>query len=202
MAIGTYSELQAACSSFAGGSSDTAFADAIRTSIALCESDIERQLRAPELIVRRTGVVGSAWEVLPDDFMKLISLSLICDDAETVLAQIPEDAATAYALRYPSGTPRWFAIVGTELRLIPAPDEDCTDSLRMVYQKKVPRLSDDAPTNDLLTAFPDLYLWGSLSVLGEYIEDSARLPRFEQRFQNAIKAINKMSVLRDGTLVG
>lgn len=201
--INDYSSLQQAVSSFAGGSSDTGFADAIRTAIALTEIDLERQLRCAELLVRRTGIIDSTWEVVPTDFNKLVSLSLVSSSGtETVLGQIGEDAAVAYSLRYPSGAPRWFALLGNQLRLIPAPSDDSSDSLRMVYYKKVPRLSDDAPTNDILTYYPDAYLWGSLSNLAEYVEDSGRLPRYEQRFQNAIRAINKMHVVRDGTLVG
>jgi hypothetical protein len=198
--INDYNSLQQAVSSFAGGSSDTGFADAIRTAIALAEFDIERQVRAPELLARRTGPINASWEELPSDFRKLVSLSLIEDEAETAMGQIGEDHVTAYAARITGSVPRYFALVGTQLRLIPEPCEDCSQALRMVYYCTLPRLSDDAPTNDVLTAHADLYLWGSLSNLAEYVEDSARLPRFEQRFQNAIKQINRMSVVRDGTL--
>jgi hypothetical protein len=200
MAISTYAELQAACSSFAGGSSDSNFADAIRTAIALCEVDLGRQLRVPELVVRRLGPIDDVCEHLPSDFSKLISLTLIEDELETPLGQIPDDALAYYEAKLTTGSPRCFVLLGTSLKLVPAPESDGSQVLRLAYYRTIPTLSDDEPTNDVLTAHPDCYVWGSLSVLGEYVEDAGRLPRFEQRFQNAIKSANKMSVLRDGTL--
>lgn len=201
MAITSYETLQSTVSRWAGGSSDTAFAEAIRDAIDLTESELDRELRIPEMVTRATANCNEAYETLPAGVMKLISICPLVNGVEGLpLKQIAEDAAPAYAARYTSGAPKYFALVATQARLIPAPTATNVFKARIVFYGQVPRLSAAIPCNAVLLAARDAYLYGSLSHLGEYVEDGARLQRFDARFRNAIRSLNRMSVTRDGTL--
>lgn len=202
-AITSYSTLQTAVSNYAGGSADTNFADAIQTCIALCEADLSRLLRIPEMVVRTLAEVDAAFETLPTDLIKLVSAAVIDeDDTEHPLLQVGVDAAPILARRllYETGRPLYFVLHGAQLRLLPAASEDSAVLLRLVYFAKVPALSNAAPTNAVLSAVPDAYLYGTLAHLAEYLEDPSRLPRFNERFQAAVLAANRAAVLRDMTL--
>ena len=58
------------------------------------------------------------------------------------------------------GPPAHYTIIGNEMRLGPSPSGGCT--VEIVYQSGVPPLSDSNPSNWLLAAHPDCYLFGSL----------------------------------------
>jgi hypothetical protein len=59
----------------------------------------------------------------------------------------------------PSAAPRYFTIEGTTISVVPVHDT----SLTLRYYRKIPALSDAAPTNWLIAAHPDLYLFGTLT---------------------------------------
>lgn len=201
MAITDYASLQSTVARWAGGSSDTAFPDAIRDAIDMCESELDRELRIPEMVARATANCDEAYETLPNGVMKLISITPIVNGVEgKPLRQIPEDAIGVYASRYTSGAPQFFARVATQIRLIPAPTATNIAKLRITYYGQVPRLSAAIPCNAVLLAARDAYLYGTLSHLGEYIEDGARLQRFDARFRAALQSLKKTSVTRDSTL--
>lgn len=60
-----------------------------------------------------------------------------------------------------AGTPRYYTIVGDQLRLVPAPS-DTTTNIRIAYWRRIPALSSSNTTNWLLDYRPDAYLYGAL----------------------------------------
>jgi hypothetical protein len=202
MAITDYASLQETVSRWAGGSSDTAFAEAVRDAIDLTENELDRELRIPEMVTRVAATCDEAYETLPSGVVKMISVSRILDGIEKTpqLQPVSEDHAAALAALHPTGTPRWYCLVSTQLRIIPTPTTASPCSIRAVYYGQVPRLSADIPCHAVLLAARDAYLYGTLSHLGEYIEDAGRMARFEGRFRNAIRSLNRSAVTRDATL--
>jgi hypothetical protein len=202
MAITDYASLQDAASRWAGGSSDALFADAIRDAIDMVESELDRELRIPEMITRVAATLDEPYETLPGGVVKMISVSRIVDGVEKApqLQPVSEDHASALAALHPTGTPRWYSLVSTQLRVIPSPSTASPCIVRAVYYGQVPRLSADIPCTAVLLAARDAYLYGTLSHLGEYVEDAARLARFDARFRNAIRSLNRAAVGRDATL--
>jgi hypothetical protein len=200
MAITSYETLQATAARWAGGSSSTDFAEAIRDAISMVEAELDRSLRVPEMIARTRATFNETWEALPSDLMKMISVALIDGTNEYSMAQIGEDTAPAIANLYRSGRAQKFALNATQIRTFPAATAEAPITVRMVYWAKVPRLSATVPCYGTLTAYPDLYLFGTLSYLGEFIEDGERLGRFDARFRAGITAANRAAVTRDATL--
>jgi hypothetical protein len=195
-----YLSLQAQIARWSGGSSSTDFAEAIRDAIALVEAEFDLALRVPEMTARTRSTFNEAWEALPSDYLKMISVALIDGTNEHPMGQIGEDTAPAIANLYRGGRAQKFALNATQIRTFPAATAEAPITVRMVYYARVPRLSADIPCYATLTAYPQLYLFGALSYLGEFIEDGERLGRFDARFRAGITAANRAAVTRDATL--
>jgi hypothetical protein len=72
----------------------------------------------------------------------------------------------------PSDTPRFFTIEGANLKIRPV----SSTSITLAYYEKIDALTDQATTNWLLTAHPDVYLFGALveaSAFGEGLDEAA-----------------------------
>lgn len=80
-----------------------------------------------------------------------------------------------------------WTIKGDEIFLGPTPDAVYT--METFYHKKYVALSDAAPTNILLTASPDLYLYGSLAESSPYLLDDPRLVTWAQLYKEAKERI-------------
>jgi hypothetical protein len=81
-----------------------------------------------------------------------------------------DDLLTQYTS---SGKPKFFGVVGSQLRVVPIPDSSYTGEL--IYYSKLAKLSNSNTTNWLLTKAPDVYLYGSLLQAAPYLQDDARI---------------------------
>jgi hypothetical protein len=89
----------------------------------------------------------------------------------------------------PSDVPRIFTIEGSTLKVRPLD----TTALEFDYFQKVPALSDSAPANWLLTAHPDLYLFGSLVEAEMFGVNDERAPLWKARRDEIFDEIEKLS---------
>lgn len=88
---------------------------------------------------------------LPPDFQAARSIKI---------AGRPLTLASIDALDASPGPTDRYAIVGTDVHLQSRPAEAVT--VAITYYARVPALTEAAPSNWLLTAFPDVYLYGVL----------------------------------------
>jgi len=86
------------------------------------------------------------------------------------------------------------ALVGRTLRLFPA--FTATRSVVVHARCSLPALSDAAPTNWLLTAFPNVYLFAALREAGSFLHDAQMVTWAEQRYQQSASKINGLYVYR------
>lgn len=185
MSISTYSELQTAV---ANHLHRTDLTSVIPTFIQLAEHKIFGALdsRKQDSVVSLTTIASQEYVALPDDFINFRTVA--CSETyQTLKYQAPEQFAREF-LSIDSGTPNNYTIVGDKMYLSPVPDAVYT--LRCVYQAKVPTLSDSSTTNWLLTAYPAVYLYGSLCEAAPYIKDNNQLPIWESLFQRSVESIN------------
>lgn len=186
MAITTYSELKTAVANWLARSDLT---DRIPEFIALAEARMSRALetRTQEKRATHTLAVGDAYVVLPSDLRSVRTVKLLTSPT-TVLDYLSPDAIDSIYPSTGTGTPRAYTVIGTEIRFAPAPDD--TYDAEIAYLTGVPSLSDAAPTNALLTRYPDAYLYGSLSAASVYLMDDPRVPQFEQLWSRALTEIS------------
>ena len=186
MAITTYSELQTAIASWLNRSDLTV---QVPDFIALAETRINRELRAREQQVIATANVDTAFFALPDDFLEFKSFRItdVGGSAFELMLATPEQISAALAENSVSNTPRFVTIIGDQFQLWPAPDQMYVGSL--AYVRKVPALSDAAPTNWLLTDAPDVYLYGALMAAGPFLRDNEALVTIKALFDEALEGI-------------
>lgn len=83
-------------------------------------------------------------------------------------------------------TPVNYTIIGSTLQFGPVQDRDYT--VEGDYYSQIPSLQANS-TNWLMTAFPDIYLFGSLKNAAPFIGNDSRLPVWERMFENAVSEL-------------
>ncbi len=191
MDLTTYTGLQAAIASFANR---TDLTDAIPGFIALAEADIRLDVRARS--VRTTFDITAAAQALPADVQSLQSVRLVTtspsDDGNLDICT-PQALTDHRVMWTTAGRPYFAALVGNELNVVPAPDQPYTAEI--VYTPSLTSLSGSNPTNEILAAQPNAYLYGALVAGAAFLEaDDPTIAKW-QKLYNA--AINRINILRD-----
>ena len=179
MALTTYAELKTSVGDWLNR---TDLATAISDFVSLAESQIERQLRTRQMIVRATASIGTEYSAVPADFLETKSLKLNTNPVTALQFDTVDALDTLSNTTYlSSGKPLRFTIVGGQIRVLPIPDGEYTAEL--VYYAKLAKLSNTNTTNWLLTQAPDVYLYGSLLQAAPYLQDDARIPVWSSLYQ-------------------
>lgn len=154
---------------------DAADAD-IEGYIQMAEARINRDLRVKEMEASATITTDTDGAAnLPSGFLQFKAVY----DSDRLV--VPHVAPEAYILTETGGS-KVYTILGGGFRLAPADDE----SLTAIYYKALTALTSSNTTNWLLTAQPDLYLYGVLAAWSAYIEDDAGLARWDASFNRCL----------------
>lgn len=180
MAIATYSDLQTSITNWLKRADLTSL---IPDWISLCEADYNRRLRISAMEDRATSSVSSEYVALPTGFLELRSLQLNTSPVTPLTAVGPEYMDLAFGGKL--GKPLYYAIVGDEIQLSPAPDG--TYTLEINYYATISALSASNTTNWVLTNAPDIYLYGSLLHSAPYIRNDQRLTVWNSLYEKALK---------------
>lgn len=180
MAISTYSELKTA---LANWSKRTDLSTVLGDFIALAEARIQRSLlsRVQEVETELTMTPGSRYVALPADFDSPVALWLKANLPREQLPQLlPEHLCGSNT----SGYPEAWGIDGESIAF----DKPASSAWLLDFRYSKPlALSDSAPTNYILTNYPDVYLFGSLVELHNYCVNGEQSAMCEARFQAAIR---------------
>jgi hypothetical protein len=185
-----YTELQASVATWLNR---TDLVAAIPDFIALAEAQISRRLRRST--VRASVTISDPVYVLSAAVAELRSLRLVTADTRKDIAIAictPEILNEHRAVWAAIGRPRYAAVVGSSLLLVPAPDQAYT--MEISYFPRLIPLSSSNLTNIVLTEAPDLYLFGSLKEAATYLEHDERVPLWESKFE---AALNQLAIVRE-----
>lgn len=182
MALTTYAELKTSIGDWLNRSDLTSV---IPDFISLAEAQIERTLRARQMIVRANASFDAQYGAVPADFLETKSLKLTSTNPQTPLEFLSIDALDQKAAEYTaSGKPRFFGVVGGQLRIVPTPDSTYTTEL--TYYAKLSKLSTSNTSNWLLSSSPDIYLYGALLQAAPYLQDDARIQTWATLYERAL----------------
>lgn len=186
MAITSYTELKTA---IAGWMDRSDLEARIPEFIALAEAQMNRRLRVRPMLTRATATITDEYSALPDDFLGARAFKL--SDGQLQFLDMGDllDLAAANAA---AGRPRYYSIVGTEVRYYPSPDSAYTAEL--AYWAKIPPLSDTNASNWVLASHPDAYLYGALLQGAPYMRDLEAAEAWSSGFNAAIDAIESADV--------
>jgi hypothetical protein len=191
MAITTYAELQAAVGNWLDHG---LFAARVPEFIALFEAAANRRLRVREQEATATLTPASGAVPLPADYLAWRRLTWTGAPRVELQYVHPSYLQAAYPSALTpapaqAGVPRIFTIEGTTLKIRPL---DGTP-LELDYFQKIPALSDAAPSNWLLAAHPDVYLFGSLVEAEMFGVNDERAPAWKARRDEIFDEIEKLT---------
>ena len=178
---GTYDGLKASVADFLNrGDLGAVCGDFIR----LAEGQINTRLKVRRMIIRASTTVVSEFCQLPSDFNGPLSVALSTGEVLDCMAADALTETKRCSGGLTGGTPRAYAVVGSQFQFWPAP-ADGTE-VDLTYYAKLPALSADNPTNWLLTDRPDVYLYGALLQSAPYLQDDARLSVWAELFTTLV----------------
>jgi hypothetical protein len=176
MALDTYAALKTSVLSWLARPGDPLVEPSVPDMVRLFEAEASRRLRvgASEIAAVLTATAGYPWIALPTAFAQLRSVSIGGGGGTSKLQFLPNSDGHWHSLLYRRGLPEYFTLFGgTNLQLGPMPDS--AYSISILYQGGVPPLSDANPSNWLLAAAPDCYLFGALVEAEAFIGHDERI---------------------------
>lgn len=181
MALGTYSELQAAIVSWAMRSGDADFSAQTPDFVTLCEARLNRILRVREMEAVATLTLDASGEAsLPSDYLAFRDVTALgYSPARTLEAVSPDYAVREHP--FDGAEPQHFSITGSTLRTHPKG----SGTVRLRYYQKIPALATNS-TNWLLAKSPGVYLYGSLLEAAPYMFDDERMQVWSAMFDKAV----------------
>ncbi|SRR6266545_694217 len=185
MSITTYAELKTAVASWLARDDLTA---TIPDFITLFEAAANRRLRVRQMEASTSLTPSSGAATLPTDYLAWRRVTWTGSNRVELAYVEPSYLQAAYPSS-PSETPRIFTIEGATLKIRPV---DGT-ALEFLYYQKIPVLSDGNPANWLLTAHPDLYLFGALTEAQMFAVDSDKAALWKGRRDELFEEINMLS---------
>jgi hypothetical protein len=170
MALDTYNILRTTIADWLNRTDLTA---AIPGFIELAEAKFNRDLRTRHQIKRSTATLTSQFITLPTDWVEGINVQLNTNPVKVLEYVTSDQADRISANSYGNTGAEVYTIIGTQLEIVPP--VAVNTEIEMSYYAKIPALTTAAPTNWLLTQWPDLYLYGALANAAPYLREDERL---------------------------
>jgi hypothetical protein len=150
---------------------------------------IDQQLRLKEQEYRTITVPTERYIPLPPDFIEMRSLQTSANGGLPIRLKTLRGADLANQF-IKSGPIATYAILDTQLELIPAPNADSVAELEMVYYAKQPVITADAATNKVLDAYPNLYLYGCMMEAAVFRMDQTDNQNYAQMWKDYAAELN------------
>jgi hypothetical protein len=188
MALSTYSELQTTVASYLNRNDLT---DIIPTFITLTENRLNRELRVRANMVRAqtTTTSGTAFYDLPSDLIELRDISYDSNSQSFSLAYLSPESVNREYGSIISGQPKAYTNLGKNIKLTPTPD--AAYSININYFAQLRSLSNSVATNDVLTEYPSLYLFGACLEGAIYLNDTEQTNRFGSVFEKTLDDVKR-----------
>lgn len=189
MSLSNYTTLQAAVLKWLNRETDTDLAAVVPDFVTLVESRLRRTLRGRDAIVRTSISLSAGAVTLPSGVKEPRSLYIPSTTNSNPIDLVTPEQLNLLKMSYgATGRPKWAAMVGSELLLVPAPDTTYTAEL--IYIADItPLVSASGGVNWVLQSHPDIYLYGCLSEAEPYLKNDDRLPLWQSRYKEALEEL-------------
>jgi hypothetical protein len=188
MSLSNYTELKTSIANYLNRNDLT---NVIPDFITLTEDRLNRDLRVASNVVRAetTTTASQAFYNLPADIVELKNITYEATSSSHALSYLSMESASREYGGVTSGYPRAYTLVGDNLKLLPTPDG--TYTININYYKKLSSLSDSNLTNDIITNYPALYLFGSCMEGAIYLNDTEQSQRFASIFAQTMSEVKE-----------
>ena len=156
--------------------------------IVLAESRINKDLRAPDMLVERQAdiqyILTDAPTVsVPEDLATLKAIFLVVDSMRTVVKPLTEDRIKTDAY--------FFERRGSHFALFPKTIDEANTSCVIQYFQRIPPLSAKAVQNWLIRTHPEIYLYAALLEATPWVQHDDRVPLWLSAYDMAVARLNK-----------
>ena len=189
MALDTYANLKTEIGNYLNRTDLTEYLD---TFIDLAESRHARDLRIREMEAVDTSITtvsGTQAYDLPTGYLEARFVNYQSDPYTFLNYMAPADFFRVYNAAEDSGTPTYYTIIGKKIYLGAKPD--AAQTLEIGYFKRLTGLSDSNTSNDILTYFPELYLYGALAESSPFLMQDERLPVWAGLYKEGVNTANE-----------
>lgn len=159
----TYAELKTNIAAWLHRDDLTSYLD---TFIDMFEARVNRNVRVSDMEQRAYTVPDSEYVALPNGFLELRNVQDNTNTPPTLL--IYASPSKIDQMRYSSGNPKYYTIIGNELQFAPTASGY---TIEIGYYKEITGLSSTETTNWLSNKHPDYYLYGSILEALRFTQD-------------------------------
>lgn len=145
------------------------------------------QLANKETYATALTPTDSRFLALPDDLNTQKKIEITIDGFNhKVIYTSPQNLKSQESI---SGIPCEFTISNNQIEFDKIPDQEYT--VTVLYSKQPLPLSKTNQTNEVLTKYPNIYLFGALTQMSIWSQDTQQEQKFSLYFLNAIKDANQ-----------
>ncbi len=156
--------------------------------VALAEAKLNRLLRTPQMETKVTFAINGEYVALPTGFLEARSF-VLDSDPFTALMVLPPETQSGYLIAG-SGVPAYYSVVGSNFHFAPIPA--ATYNATLVYYAAPTTVSTGGSAqNWLLTANPDLYLYGTLVEAAAYLPDESKARGWADAYGMALDQVKR-----------
>jgi len=155
--------------------------DDLTDFIYLAEREMERVLPVAARETSTTLAVTGQSAALPIDFKAVRHITVGTG------APLSLGAAAVVGNEQRTGCPVSYAIIAQQIWFAPVPTG--TQSATLVYERKIPALTESSPSNWVLQSHPDAYFYGALVQASDFIEDPTKIGRYRTMFETVLGQI-------------
>lgn len=159
----------------------------VKRFISLCEAELNRELKIRSLQDSSdlVTVEDQDFITLPSGFKRMISFGFVGQPQNIEFVGTLNEMRTRYGKD--KARPEAFLIAGNRIKFnCPA---DAAHDMSIDYYKKITALSDANTTNDILTDYPDAYLYGALKQAQLQIGNEKKLIAYGTSFTGIVERI-------------
>lgn len=137
--------------------------------LEMAEARINAVMRLAEMEIRSTSTPTAAHWSLPSDFIEMRHIqSQNSEGAYPIEYLTPEQADDKR--RYLSGQYKFYTLLDSSIEIIPHPTASSTTVIEIFYYAKPTVLASGSDTNDVVTNYPNLYLYALMGEAALYRE--------------------------------
>jgi hypothetical protein len=173
--------------------------DAIPGFVQLVEGKVnaDDRFRCLASLVRSQAPLADQYMALPADYISMLNFRNLgvygtTSPGDPPLGRLdeltPAQADIQRQLLPNTDTPKFFINLGQEFELLPSPDQEYLG--QMIYYALVPPLaSSETGTNWLLSAYPNIYYYGSLLEAAPYLRNDDRIAVWDSQYEKMAEQI-------------
>lgn len=158
----------------------------------MAEARINSVARLSEMEVRSTSTPTDGFWALPSDFLELRHIQATASGGSYPIEYITPEQADDKR-RYLTGDYKFYTLLTNSIEIIPHPASGSTTEVEIFYYARPTALVNAGDTNDVVTNYPNLYLYALLGEAATYREAPMQAQGYLDLFSGFVRDLNEQA---------